>query len=285
MFMEVFYNKELLSGYMNSINASKLSIGFVPTMGSLHLGHLSLIKKAISENNYVLVSIYVNPTQFESKLDLEKYPKDFDIDVNLLKSLNSNKLSLFIPNDHEIYGDYISKKLFDFEGLDKQMEGKYRPGHFNGVATVLMKLFEYVNPNKAYFGEKDYQQLLIVKRLVNNYKLPISVIGCPIVRDDNGLALSSRNSRLTKDNRIYASKIYRILNRVKENFETLNFFEIKSWVNNQFEMDSTIDLEYFEISEDLTLKTAHKKEKKIKYRAFIAVKISNVRLIDNIALN
>ena len=165
------------------------------------------------------------------------------------------------------------------------MEGKHRPGHFNGVATVLMKLFEYVNPNKAYFGEKDYQQLLIVKRLVNNYKLPISVIGCPIVRDDNGLALSSRNSRLTKDNRIYASKIYRILNRVKENFETLNFFEIKSWINNQFEMDSIIDLEYFEISEDLTLKTAHKKEKKIKYRAFIAVKISNVRLIDNIALN
>lgn len=283
--MKVFYKKESLFKFINSLDASKLSIGFVPTMGSLHHGHISLINKAISENNHVIVSLYVNPTQFDNKLDLEKYPRKFEADICFLRSLACSKLSLFIPSDYEIYGSQINKELFDFSGLDKQMEGKCRPGHFNGVATVVMKLFEYVKPNKAYFGEKDYQQLLIIRRLVDNFKLPIFIIGCPIVRDSNGLALSSRNLRLTKNNRAYASKIYRILNYVKENFETLNFFEIKSWVNNQFEKDSIIDLEYFEISEDLTLKTAQKKVKKIKYRAFIAAKISNVRLIDNIALN
>jgi len=283
--MKVFDNKIDLTNFLNSLNDQKLSLGFVPTMGALHQGHLSLISRAIKENDYVIISIYVNPTQFDNKFDLEKYPKTIDQDIDVLNKLEFQNLILFIPSDTEIYSGKFIKDKYDFNGIDNKMEGEYRSGHFDGVATIIKKLFDIIKPNKAYFGEKDYQQLLIVKKLVNILGLPISIVGCPIHRNNQGLALSSRNTRLTSVERSYASRIYEILLSTKELFQYQQLTEIKSWVKDQFLKDSIIDLEYFEIADNLTLTSASTINQSTKYRAFIAVKINNIRLIDNIALN
>ena len=283
--MKVFDNKRDLSNFWNSLDDQKLSLGFVPTMGALHQGHLGLVNRAAKENDYVIISIYVNPTQFDNKYDLEKYPKTIDQDIDVLKKLEFHNLILFLPSDTEIYSGNFIKDKYDFNGIDNQMEGKYRSGHFDGVATIIKKLFEIVKPNKAYFGEKDYQQLLIVKKLVNILGMPISIVGCPIHRNDQGLALSSRNKRLTLIERSYASRIYKTLLLTKELFQYQELTEIKAWVKEQFLKDSIIDLEYFEIADNLTLTSASIINQSTKYRAFIAVNINNVRLIDNIALN
>jgi len=283
--MKVFDNKRGLSNFLNSLESQKLSLGFVPTMGALHQGHLGLVKRAVKENDFTIVSIYVNPTQFDNKLDLFKYPKNVDQDISLLNKLDFHNLIIFLPTDIEIYSGNFIKEKFDFRGIDNKMEGKYRPGHFDGVATIIKKLFEIVKPNKAYFGEKDYQQLIIVKKLVNILGMPISIVGCSTHRDDNGLALSSRNKRLTTFERSYASKIYKILLSTKELFQRQELSEIKSWVKDQFSKDPIIDLEYFEIANNSTLKSTLIINQSTKYRAFIAVHLNNVRLIDNIALN
>ena len=283
--MKVFDNKIDLTNFLNSLNDQKLSLGFVPTMGALHQGHLSLISRAIKENDYVIISIYVNPTQFDNKFDLEKYPKTIDQDIDVLNKLEFQNLILFIPSDTEIYSGKFIKDKYDFNGIDNKMEGEYRSGHFDGVATIIKKLFDIIKPNKAYFGEKDYQQLLIVKKLVNILGLPISIVGCPIHRNNQGLALSSRNTRLTSVERSYASRIYEILLSTKELFQYQQLTEIKAWVKDQFLKDSIIHLEYFEIADNLTLTSASTINQSTKYRAFIAVKINNIRLIDNIALN
>ena len=283
--MKVFDNKRDLSNFLNSLDDQKLSLGFVPTMGALHQGHLGLVNRAAKENDYVIISIYVNPTQFDNKYDLEKYPKTIDQDIDVLNKLELHNLILFLPSDTEIYSGNFIKDKYDFNGIDNQMEGKYRSGHFDGVATIIKKLFEIVKPNKAYFGEKDYQQLLIVKKLVIILGMPISIVGCPIHRNDQGLALSSRNKRLTLIERSYASRIYKTLLLTKELFQYQELTEIKAWVKEQFLKDSIIDLEYFEIADNLTLTSASIINQSTKYRAFIAVNINNVRLIDNIALN
>ena len=283
--MKVFDNKIDLTNFLNSLDDQKLSLGFVPTMGALHQGHLSLINRAVKENDYVIISIYVNPTQFDNKSDLEKYPKTIDQDIDVLNKLEFHNLILFLPSDNEIYSGNFIKDKYDFNGIDNKMEGGYRSGHFDGVATIIKKLFDIIKPNKAYFGEKDYQQLLIVKKLVNILGLPISIVGCPIHRNDQGLALSSRNTRLTSVERSYASRIYEILLSTKELFQYKQLTEIKAWVKDQFLKDSIIDLEYFEIADNLTLTSASTINQSTKYRAFIAVKINNIRLIDNIALN
>jgi pantoate--beta-alanine ligase len=254
-------------------------------MGALHNGHLSLIKQAIDENDHVIVSIYINPTQFDDKHDLDKYPYNLEEDIKILKTIKNDKLSLFTPSNFEIYGKNISKENFNFEGLDQHMEGKFRPGHFAGVATVVRKLLEVVRPNKAYFGEKDYQQLLIVNKLAELLKFPISIIGCPISRDENGLALSSRNSRLSTDDRLHASVIYKNLLLAKDQLFTTEIANIKASVQEFFLNDPKMELEYFEIVEADNLESTSKINKNTKYRALIAVHISNVRLIDNIALN
>ena len=283
--MKVFDNKRDLTIFLNSLDDQKLSLGFVPTMGALHQGHLSLVSRAVKENDYVIISIYVNPTQFDNKSDLEKYPKTIDQDIDVLNKLEFHNLILFLPSDTEIYSGNFIKDKYDFNGIDNKMEGKYRYGHFDGVATIIKKLFDIIKPNKAYFGEKDYQQLLIVKKLVNILGLPISIVGCPIHRNDQGLALSSRNTRLTSAERSYASRIYEILLSTKELFQYQQLTEIKAWVKDQFLKDSIIHLEYFEIADNLTLTSASTINQSTKYRAFIAVKINNIRLIDNIALN
>ena len=283
--MRVFNKNQSLSDFLESVSNQNFSVGFVPTMGALHNGHLSLINQAIDENDYVVVSIYINPTQFDDKHDLDKYPYNLEEDIKILKTIKNDQLSLFTPSNFEIYGKNISKENFNFEGLDQHMEGKFRPGHFAGVATVVRKLLELVRPNKAYFGEKDYQQLLIVNKLAELLKLPISIIGCPISRDENGLALSSRNSRLSTDDRLHASIIYKTLLLAKDQLFTTEIANIKASVQEFFLNDPKIELEYFEIVEAHNLESTSKINKNTKYRALIAVLISNVRLIDNIALN
>lgn len=283
--MRVFNKNQSLSDFLESLSTQNFSVGFVPTMGALHNGHLSLIKQAIDENDHVIVSIYINPTQFDDKHDLDKYPYNLEEDIKILKTIKNDKLSLFTPSNFEIYGKNISKENFNFEGLDQHMEGKFRPGHFAGVATVVRKLLEVVRPNKAYFGEKDYQQLLIVNKLAELLKFPISIIGCPISRDENGLALSSRNSRLSTDDRLHASVIYKNLLLAKDQLFTTEIASIKASVQEFFLNDPKMELEYFEIVEADNLESTSKINKNTKYRALIAVHISNVRLIDNIALN
>lgn len=283
--MRVFNKNQSISDFLESLSTQNFSVGFVPTMGALHNGHLSLIKQAIDENDHVIVSIYINPTQFDDKHDLDKYPYNLEEDIKILKTIKNDKLSLFTPSNFEIYGKNISKENFNFEGLDQHMEGKFRPGHFAGVATVVKKLLEVVRPNKAYFGEKDYQQLLIVNKLAELLKFPISIIGCPISRDENGLALSSRNSRLSTDDRLHSSLIYKNLLLAKDQLFTTEIANIKASVQEFFLNDPKMELEYFEIVEADNLESTSKINKNTKYRALIAVHISNVRLIDNIALN
>lgn len=258
------------------------SIGFVPTMGALHKGHLSLIKQAKKENDIVVVSIFVNPTQFDKKEDLINYPKTIDIDLSLLKSAYCD--IIFTPTAEEIYSNNIQSQLFDFDGLEHQMEGKFRSDHFNGVGTIVKRLFEIVKPQKAYFGEKDFQQLQIIRKMVERHHIPVKIVGCEIYREEDGLAMSSRNSRLTEEHRQAAPFIYKTLKKAKKKFGTKNALEISKWVENEFKSHPLLELEYFEIADEETLQPIKNKDQKQKYRAFIAVFADKIRLIDNISL-
>ncbi|MCF6306753.1 MAG: pantoate--beta-alanine ligase [Flavobacteriaceae bacterium] len=260
------------------------SIGFVPTMGALHKGHVSLVEQACKENECVVVSIFVNPTQFNNAKDLEKYPRTIEGDIALLKNVKGN-IFVFLPNASDLYQDQIISKKYDFSGIENEMEGKHRQGHFDGVGTVLNIFFRTVKPNKAYFGEKDFQQLQIVKKLVEIENLPVKIIGCPIVREASGLAMSSRNKRLDIEALNEATLIYKTLSEVKVKFQKLSISELNLLVKNKFNNNDVLSLEYFEIADVSTLKTALDKKKNTKYRAFIASFIDGVRLIDNMALN
>ncbi|MEO9571039.1 MAG: pantoate--beta-alanine ligase [Polaribacter sp.] len=280
--MKIFNTKQEIKAFLTSIKEENKSIGFVPTMGALHEGHLSLIKKAIKKNDITVVSIFVNPTQFNNQEDLIKYPKTFDNDKKLLESVSCDVL--FFPSVKEIYNDNISSEKFDFDGLEHQMEGKFRDGHFNGVGTIVKALFEIVEPNKAYFGQKDFQQLQIVKKMVKKHRLNVKIKGCPIFRENDGLAMSSRNTRLSKDYRAAAPFIYKILKKARKKFGTENAINVTEWVEKQFKKHPILDLEYFTIAEEKSLETIKIKKSNKKYRAFIAVFAGDIRLIDNIRL-
>ena len=258
------------------------SIGFVPTMGALHQGHLSLVERAKNENDIVVVSIFVNPTQFDKEEDLVNYPKTIDTDLSLLKSVFCD--FVFTPTAEEIYENNITSTSFNFDGLEHQMEGKFRKGHFDGVGTIVKRLFEIVTPTKAYFGEKDYQQLQIIRKMVKKNQLPVKIVPCKIYREEDGLAMSSRNTRLTNEHRNIAPFIYKTLKQAKINFGTENALEVIQWVENEFKKQPLLELEYFEIADEKTLLPIKSKDKKQKYRAFIAVFAGNIRLIDNINL-
>ncbi len=260
------------------------SIGFVPTMGALHRGHLALVAKAIKENDVVVVSIFVNPTQFNNSDDLVKYPRTLESDVQLLSGLSPD-IIVFAPSPDQVYGNKMSSTSYNFGGLENEMEGKFRPGHFDGVGTVLKHLFTIISPTKAYFGEKDFQQLQIVKKLVAIEKMTVQIIGCSIFREDTGLALSSRNKRLSKDQLASAPLIFQTLKQVKKDFGTKSVHKLSNWVAAQFENNTELKLEYFEIAKVSDLKSIVRKRKTIEYRAFIAVFAGEIRLIDNIALN
>ena len=258
------------------------SVGFVPTMGALHKGHLSLIEQAKKENDIIVVSIFVNPTQFDKKEDLVNYPKTIDNDLSLLKSVYCD--IVFTPTAKEIYSNKIQSQLFNFDGLEHQMEGKFRDGHFDGVGTIVKRLFEIVTPTKSYFGEKDFQQLQIIKKMVQKNHITVKVIGCAIFREKDGLAMSSRNSRLTKEHRSIAPFVYETLKNAKKQFGIKSALEIIKWVENEFKNQPLLELEYFEIADEETLHSIKNKTNKQKYRAFIAVFAGKIRLIDNISL-
>ena len=280
--MKIFNNRTLLNSVIKEYKQTNKKIGFVPTMGALHHGHLFLIEQAKKKNDIVVASIFVNPTQFNNKEDLENYPKTVENDIQMLKNVDCD--ILFIPSVEEIYHKKIVSKKFYFDGLENKMEGKFRLGHFDGVGTIVKTLFEIVAPTTAYFGEKDFQQLQIVKKLVKKHKLPISVKGCAIFREKDGLAMSSRNARLNNEQRNAAPFIYKVLKIAKKKFITENHDFVTKWVENQFENHSLLKLEYFTIAEEKSLETIKVKQFEKKYRAFIAVFAGNIRLIDNIQL-
>jgi pantoate--beta-alanine ligase len=253
-------------------------------MGALHAGHLALMERSLQENECTVVSIFVNPTQFNNPEDLAKYPRTLDEDVRKITAL-SPKIIVYAPSVEDIYDGNPVSQSFDFDGLENQMEGKFRPGHFNGVGTIVQRLFEIVTPTNAYFGEKDFQQLQIVKKLVAKNPLEVTIIGCPIYREANQLAMSSRNERLSADERNQASLIYQTLVKAKEKFKTESIESVNQYVQEAFKNHSLFDLEYFVIADEETLLPCVTKEKNKNYRAFIAVFVNNIRLIDTISLN
>lgn len=259
-----------------------VTVGFVPTMGALHKGHLSLVEKAKKENDIVVVSIFVNPTQFDNSEDLKNYPKTLEKDLLLLKAANCN--IVFTPTPEEIYSDDIQSQSFDFDGMEYLMEGKFRKGHFNGVGTIVERFFEIIKPHKAYFGEKDFQQLQIIRKMVEKRNLPVQIISCPIYREKDGLAMSSRNTRLTKEQRAIVPFIYKTLKKVKIKFGTKDASDVLKWVEKEFKKEPLLTLEYIEIADEETLLPIEIKNPAKKYRTFIAVFVGKVRLIDNISL-
>jgi pantoate--beta-alanine ligase len=282
--MHIFYGKVALIAYLKTIKTANSTIGFVPTMGALHQGHLALMQRSLKENNDTVVSIFVNPTQFNNPEDLEKYPRTLEEDVKKMRGL-SDKIILYAPSVEDIYEGHTISQSFDFDGLENQMEGKFRPGHFNGVGTIVKRLFEIVTPTNAYFGEKDFQQLQIVKKMVEKNNLPVNVVGCPIFREENLLAMSSRNERLSTEERKEASIIYQTLTEAKELFKTSSPEETIQFVENTFKDNKRFSLEYFVIADESTLLPIDHKNTDTKYRAFIAVFVNSIRLIDTISLN
>ena len=278
--MKIYNNITNLKEYLNT----QENIGFVPTMGSLHQGHLSLIQNAIPNNGCIVVSIFVNPTQFDNKDDLEKYPKNLNKDIDLIKTLNKNNIVIFAPSTKEIYTKKVKAIHYNFDGLEHQMEGKFRDGHFDGVGTIVKMLFDIVKPKQAYFGEKDFQQLQIIKKLVEKEQLDIEVIPCAIFREKDGLAMSSRNQRLKPEHRKEAPFIYKTLQEAKKKFGTKSATKVTEWAEKQFSENELLELEYFTIANEKNLKTVKRKNNKQKYRAFIAAFAGEIRLIDNIEL-
>ena len=281
--MKIFNKKLDLQQFLAPFYLEKKAVGLVPTMGALHEGHLSLIQKALSENDIVVVSIFVNPTQFNNAEDLEKYPRNLSGDIKTIERL-SQEVVIFAPEISEMYENTPKAISFDFGGLDKVMEGKFREGHFQGVATIVEKLFELVKPTRAYFGEKDYQQILIIKSMLEQRKLPVTLVPCPIVREESGLAMSSRNERLSPEGRKQAAFIYSVIQEAQKLFTTASVAEVEAFVKEQFSQKKGFDLEYFTITKADTLEEVKEKKSSESYRAFITVYVEGVRLIDNIAL-
>ena len=257
-------------------------IGLVPTMGALHAGHISLVKQAVSETQVVVVSIFVNPTQFNDKSDLEKYPRNLEADLKLLEKTGCQVV--FAPKAEEIYPEPDTRK-FDFGDLETVMEGKHRPGHFNGVAQVVSKLFDIVQPGKAYFGLKDFQQLAIIKEMVTQLNLPVKIVPCPIVREKSGLAMSSRNELLTAEERKNAAVISESLFRAKELKNQKSVNELENWIADTINKNPYLNVEYVEIVDDRRLQPVKNWDEKDGKVCCVAVFCGKVRLIDNFVFN
>lgn len=277
--MLVFEKIKEATSFLQSKKKSGQKIGFVPTMGALHQGHLELMKKAKKENDLLVVSIFVNPIQFNNPADLEKYPRDLEKDKALLEEVGCDVL--FVPEVSEMYPEKVTKQ-FNFGNLEKVMEGAFRPGHFNGVAVVVEKLFDIVKPDKAYFGEKDFQQLAIIQRMVVLEEVPVQIVPCQTIREKDGLAMSSRNERLTKAERKIAPFIAQILTEAKSKMSSLSPNEIRLLVENKFRDQPEFELEYFEIADDKTLQPTFNWSESQGIVGFIAAYLGKVRLIDNI---
>lgn len=255
------------------------TIGFVPTMGALHEGHLSLVEQCRKQNDICIVSIFVNPTQFNNLTDLEKYPRTIENDTQMLSQEGLD--IVFVPSVKEIYPKPDTRQ-FDFGQLDKVMEGKFRPGHFNGVAQVVSRLFDIVKPNRAYFGEKDFQQLAIIRDMVRQYNIPVEIVAVPIMREKNGLAMSSRNQRLTDDQQKDATNIYRIIAESKKLSKRITVEEAIAFVVDEVNKIGSLEVEYFEIVDGDTLQPINNWSDTSYLVGCITVFCGEVRLIDNI---
>ncbi len=277
--MIVYRTKQDLTRHLDALPNRVKSIGLVPTMGALHQGHTSLVETAASQNDLVVVTIFVNPSQFNDPTDLEMYPRTLDQDLELLQSLNVELV--FIPSVKEMY-PMEDKRTFDLGNLDKILEGKHRKGHFNGVAQIVSKLFETINPTRAYFGQKDFQQLVIVRRLVEILNMNLDIVACPIIREEDGLAMSSRNIGLNRDERKLAPFIYITLQLAREKRGSFSPAEVKSWVISQFEKQPLMQLEYFEIVDDKDLQPVVSWEDQVNKVGCLAVQLGGIRLIDNL---
>jgi pantoate--beta-alanine ligase len=260
---------------------NETTVGFVPTMGALHKGHLSLVRQAVAENKLVVVSIFVNPNQFNDPKDLERYPRNLEADLSLLETTGCDLV--FTPDAQEVYPEPDTRK-FNFGKLEEVMEGQFRPGHFNGVAQVVSRLFDMVKPDKAYFGLKDFQQLTIIKSMVKQLKLPVEIVPCAIVREDNGLAMSSRNELLSAEERGNAAVISKTLFAAKELKTQKSVQELAEWVKNEINNNPFLDVEYVEIVDDEKLQPVQSWNEPVKKVACVAVFCGKVRLIDNIIL-
>ena len=281
--MQVFYDKKSFSEYINIQKKQHKTIGFAPTMGALHAGHISLYQEARQDNDIVVSSIFVNPTQFNNPADLEKYPRTVEDDI---KKLEDSHLvdAVYIPRVEDIYPDGIQRKHYDFGGIENEMEGAARPGHFDGVGTVVEELLLQVQADNAYFGEKDFQQLKIIEKLVEVLDLKIKIHGVKIHREDSGLAMSSRNMRLSGIEKETSTLIYKTLKKVNEWFKIISVPEIKNRVREIFEKEA-MNLEYFLIADEETLKEVDFFSEDKNFRAFIVVNVGEVRLIDNLQLD
>ena len=280
--MKIFNTIEETRAAVSALRSEGKTIGFVPTMGALHAGHISLLRLARAGNDVSVCSIFVNPIQFNNPGDLEKYPRTLEEDLEKRERYGCD--IVFAPTEDEMYPEAVSTR-YDFGHLDKVMEGAHRPGHFNGVAIVVHKLFDICLPHKAYFGEKDFQQLMIIRKLVEMEKLPVEVIGCPIVRERDGLAMSSRNMRLGPHDRSIAPEIYCTLMRLKDQAGRYPFTAALAEARKRLERHREIRLEYVEIVDELTLLPVKAWEEASHLRAFIALFLGEVRLIDNMKIS
>lgn len=272
---------EILTKRQEVVAIREEGVGFVPTMGALHEGHLSLVAAARAECRRVVVSIFVNPTQFNDPADLRRYPRTLDRDLQLLEKAGVDRV--FVPSVEEIYPE-PDTRVFDFGSIDKVMEGATRPGHFNGVAQVVSRLFELVRPEKAYFGEKDFQQIAVIRAMVAQLALPVEIVSCPIVRDADGLALSSRNTLLDTAHRAAAPRIYKVLREAVEQSRRLSPVELETWVIAEVEREPLLRVIYFQAVDAQTLQRVADWSDAPAIQGCIAVQAGAIRLIDNIQL-
>ncbi|MEG0795036.1 MAG: pantoate--beta-alanine ligase [Odoribacter sp.] len=279
--MQVLHTKNELITLLDKEKKAGKKIGFVPTMGALHNGHLSLVKESKSNSDLTVVSIFVNPTQFNDADDLKRYPRTLDQDVELLKTVDCD--IVFAPSVEEVYPDVDTRK-FDFGYLETVMEGARRPGHFNGVGQVVSRLFDIVKPHKAFFGMKDFQQVAIIKNMVNQLKYNLEIVPCPIVREKSGLALSSRNALLDEDHKKNAPHIYATLKKAYNFVPQKSVNELKQWITDEINSNPFLEVEYVEIVDDTTLNIIKDWSEKGTKVICVAVYAGKIRLIDNIVL-
>ena len=277
--MKTVYTVNELKQELASVDMS--GVGFVPTMGALHAGHRSLVELARKECETVVVSVFVNPTQFNDKNDLKHYPRTPEADEALLEAAGAD--IVFMPSVEEIYPE-PDTRIFDFGQIDKVMEGATRPGHFNGVAQVVSRLFDMVNPAKAYFGEKDFQQIAVIKAMVAQLGLKLEIIECPIIRDEDGLALSSRNTLLTEEHRAAAPHIYASIKQCAEKMQTMSPAELKEWVKTEVESNPLLKVIYFQAVDALSMQEVTTWEQSKRIQGCIAVQAGEIRLIDNVRI-
>lgn len=279
--MKIFSTIRELQRYLNKERKNGRPVGFVPTMGALHEGHLSLVARSVTENGLTVCSIFVNPAQFNNRKDLANYPRTTDRDLKLLE--NSGCDVAFTPVVEEMYPESETDESdFDFGLLDTILEGKYRPGHFKGVVTIVKKLFSIIEPARAYFGKKDYQQLLIISEMVKKLNMPVAIVPCPIVREPDGLAMSSRNMRMSIGERQVAPLIYEVLSEVKEKAGTIPVKKLKEWAAKKINHEPLFSVEYIEIADKRTLLPIENWKSMENAMVLAAVHLNDIRLIDNL---